>query len=178
MDFRSVIVSQFVINMGICKKLWKKLMIFWHKIVKKLLFRVTHGTFNIEKRIPCSKTMKNRSMKHFPDSFLSQTKSSDRFRRDHEVDGEGLYWMFAAYGDKRNSCPSMHISTLEVFYTKIKVESHWNWVKIWFFCWATQLLVWTLVHFLKKIVEITGVSTDFSSCNYHNFWSRFPFDTN
>ena len=178
MDFRSVIVSQFVINMGIYKKLWKKMMIFWHEIVKKLLFRVTHGTFNIEKRIPRSKTMKNRSMKHFPDLVLSHTKSSDFLRHVHEVDGEGLHWMFAVYGDNRNSCPSMHISTLEVFYTKIKVESHWNWVKISFFGWVTQLLVWTLVHFLKKIVEITGISSDFASCNYHNFWSGIPFDTN
>ena len=156
----------------------EKMMIFWHEIVKKLLFRVTHGTFNTKKRIPRSKIMKNRSTNHFPDLVLSHTKSSHLIRHVHEVDGEGLYWMFAAYGEKRNSCPDMHISTLEVFYTKIKVESHWNWVKIWFFGWVTQHLVWTFEHFLKKIVEITGIFTHFSSCNDHNFWSWTPFDTN
>ena len=178
MDFRSAIVSQFVINMGICKKLWKKMMIFWHEIVKKLLFRVTHGTLNTKKRILRSKIMKNRSTNNFSDLVLSHTKSSHLIRHVHEVDGEGLHWMFAVYGDNRNSCPSMHISTLEVFYTKIKVESHWNWVKISFFGWVTEHLVWTLVHFLKKIVEITDISSDFSSCNYNNFWSGIPFDTN
>ena len=153
-------------------------MTFWHGIVELHPFRVTHGTFNIEKRIPRSKTMKNRSTNHFPDSILSHTKSSDSLRHDHVVDGDGHKGMFAAHGDKRNPCPGMHILTLELFNTKIKIESRWNWVKIWYFGWVTQLLVWTLFHFLKKIVEITGIFTHFSSCNYHNFWSRIPFDTN
>ena len=55
-------------------------MIFWHEIVEKLLFTVTHGTFNIKKQIPRSKKMKNRSTNHFPDLILSHVKSSDRLR--------------------------------------------------------------------------------------------------
>ena len=49
-----------------------------------------HGTFNIKKRIPCSKTMKNRSTNHFPDLILSHVKSSDRLRSLCVVQDLGL----------------------------------------------------------------------------------------
>ena len=59
---------------------------------------------------------------HFPGIVLSQTKSSNPLRHVQGVDGDGQQGMFVAYGDKWNSCPDMHVLTLEMFHTKIEID--------------------------------------------------------